>query len=157
MRIKSDDASAILSTGIGYTTALTNKLLADAYASDIAVAQRASPNCVREGGPPLALVGPLGLIPLYQVGAVILPIGIQIHPVSFETKELIIAHLDAYNVGKEEADMIIYTDFAQILTSMMTTMVSTIAIVLTAFAAISLVVSSIMIGIITYVSVVGAH
>ncbi|MFZ9782411.1 MAG: ABC transporter permease, partial [Bacilli bacterium] len=87
------------------------------------------------------------------------PASAQIYPSSFESKDLIKAYIDAYNYDgttplRDELDMIRYTDLAANITSTITDLINTIAIVLTAFASISLVVSSIMIGIITYVSVI---
>ena len=85
------------------------------------------------------------------------PSQIDIYPVDFESKDQITAILDAYNDGlEEEGDEdkeITYTDIVGSLMSSVTTIVNMISYVLTAFVAISLVVSSIMIGIITYISV----
>ena len=58
-----------------------------------------------------------------------------------------------YNDGADEADQIVYTDYVALLMSSVTTIISAISYVLIAFVAISLIVSSIMIGIITYISV----
>ncbi|MGD9605689.1 MAG: ABC transporter permease, partial [Bacilli bacterium] len=59
-----------------------------------------------------------------------------------------------YNVDKADEDMIIYTDVAETISTTISSLINTITIVLAAFAGISLLVSSIMIGIITYVSVI---
>src|SRR5690606_4675999 len=75
-------------------------------------------------------------------------------PKSFDDKELIKDYLDAYNVGKEKEDKILYTDLAEQISSTISQLINTITIILAAFAGISLLVSSVMIGIITYVSVV---
>ena len=82
------------------------------------------------------------------------PTGVQIYPKSFDDKDLIKDYLDLYNVGKTKEASIIYTDLAEQISSTISSLISTITIILTAFAGISLVVSSVMIGIITYVSVV---
>jgi ABC-type antimicrobial peptide transport system permease subunit len=85
------------------------------------------------------------------------PSGINIYPLSFETKEEVIKILDDYNAQKEAAGeedkVITYTDIVGLLMSSVTDIVDMISAVLIAFVAISLVVSSIMIGIITYISV----
>ncbi|MBP5313532.1 MAG: ABC transporter ATP-binding protein/permease [Eggerthellaceae bacterium] len=85
------------------------------------------------------------------------PTGIDIYPYNFEAKEKVIAFLDDYNAAMEDADtpekVITYTDIVGTLMSSVTEIVDTISAVLVAFVAISLVVSSIMIGIITYISV----
>lgn len=79
---------------------------------------------------------------------------INLYPSSFDNKDLVKEHLDAYNVGLAEDDQIRYSDQAATITSLIGGVIDTISIVLIAFAAISLVVSSIMISIITYVSVI---
>ena len=85
------------------------------------------------------------------------PAGIDIYPTDFESKEHVIEILDDYN-AQMEADgqddkVITYTDIVGTLMSSVTTIVDMISYVLIAFVAISLVVSSIMIGVITYISV----
>lgn len=79
---------------------------------------------------------------------------IQIYTDSFEAKENILAHLDKWNEEHETAKQVKYTDTVGMMMSMVQTMLDAITYVLVAFTAISLVVSSVMIGIITYVSVV---
>ena len=69
-------------------------------------------------------------------------------------KDAITAYLDAYNDNKSAAEQIVYTDIAETVGSMIGTMLNTVTYVLIAFAAISLVVSTIMIAIIIYVSVI---
>ena len=85
------------------------------------------------------------------------PAGINIYPVDFESKEHVLEILDGYNSrmeaeGKEE-QVITYTDMVGTLMSSVTDIIDIISYVLIAFVAISLVVSSIMIGVITYISV----
>ena len=82
------------------------------------------------------------------------PAGIQIYPSSYEAKDEIKAYLDLYNVDKNLENQIVYSDFAEQISNSIGSLINTITIVLTALAGVSLVVSSIMIGIITYVSVV---
>ncbi len=85
------------------------------------------------------------------------PSGIDIYPVDFESKAKIIDILDGYNdkmkADGEEDKVITYTDFVGALMSSVTDIINMISYVLVAFVAISLVVSSIMIGVITYISV----
>lgn len=78
---------------------------------------------------------------------------IQVYPRDFDTKEKILTYLDEYNEGKEETDKVLYTDMGKMISSLSGNIMDAITIVLVAFSAISLVVSSIMIGIITYISV----
>ena len=85
------------------------------------------------------------------------PSGIDIYPIGFESKEKVIGILDAYNdrmtADGEDDKVITYTDFVGTLMASVTDIVNMISYVLVAFVAISLVVSSIMIGVITYISV----
>ena len=81
------------------------------------------------------------------------PAGINIYVDSFEDKEAIPDCIDDYNKTVAEEDQISYTDYVGLLMSSVTTIVNVISYVLIAFVAVSLVVSSIMIGIITYISV----
>ena len=81
------------------------------------------------------------------------PLMISIYPESFETKDEIVNYLDAYNQDLVDDDQVLYTDLAELITGIMSSVINSISVVLIAFAAISLVVSSIMIGIITYISV----
>lgn len=80
--------------------------------------------------------------------------GISVFPVDFKAKQKILDYLDAWNVGKAQREQMLYTDLAASLTKSLGTMVDVISVVLVVFASISLVVSSVMIGIITYVSVI---
>lgn len=82
------------------------------------------------------------------------PDGINIYPKDFDSKEEITSIIDKYNEDKEEQDKIKYTDVVGIMMSSVSTIVNVISSVLIAFVAISLIVSSIMIAIITYISVI---
>ena len=85
------------------------------------------------------------------------PISVKIFPRDFEAKERVLDHIDAYNKQVKAAGhddrVISYTDYMGIIMGSVTDIVNTISLVLIAFVSISLVVSSIMIGIITYISV----
>lgn len=81
------------------------------------------------------------------------PFMINIYPKDFESKDKIIEYLDEYNKDKNESDKIVYNDLASTFISFGSKIMDAITIVLIAFSAVSLVVSSIMIGIITYISV----
>lgn len=81
------------------------------------------------------------------------PSSISIYADTFEAKEAIADFITEYNSSVEEAYQITYTDFVAIMTSSITTIINVISYVLIAFVAVSLIVSSIMIGIITYISV----
>ena len=81
------------------------------------------------------------------------PSTILIYPKNFESKKTLSAKIKAYNEAVGEEKAIHYTDMMDLLMNSVTTIVNAISYVLIAFVAISLVVSSIMIGIITYISV----
>ncbi len=85
------------------------------------------------------------------------PAAIQIYPKDFEAKERVVDVIDAYNeeqraAGNDDA-VISFTDYVGVIMGSVTDIVNMISLVLIAFVSISLVVSSIMIGIITYISV----
>lgn len=84
------------------------------------------------------------------------PNQINIYPKDFESKQEVVNILDQYNENMEKVDedkVISYTDYVGTLMSSVTDIINVISYVLIAFVAISLVVSSIMIGVITYISV----
>ena len=85
------------------------------------------------------------------LGGIDLASSIKIYPLSFDDKNLVTEYLDAWN---EDHDKITYTDSLELIISMINTMINIISYALIAFTSISLVVSTVMIGIITYVSVV---
>lgn len=85
------------------------------------------------------------------------PQSVSIYPVDFEAKEVVLSAIDRYNedmrAAGEDDKAIVYTDYMGVLMGSVTSIVNMISLVLIAFVSISLVVSSIMIGIITYISV----
>lgn len=92
---------------------------------------------------------------LVEIGYVDLtsPAAINIYASSFENKDIIVEAIDNYNKDVEELKQIKYTDYLGIMMSSITTIINAITYVLIAFVAISLIVSSIMIGVITLISV----
>ena len=87
------------------------------------------------------------------LGGESIPYAIMLYPKDFESKDKLLSYLDNYNKNKNDKDKIIYTDQAKMISNMSGKVMSAITIVLIAFSSISLIVSSIMIGIITYISV----
>ena len=81
------------------------------------------------------------------------PSTINIYPITFDDKAVVEQIISDYNASVPEEDKIVYTDLVALLMSGVTTMIDAVSYGLIAFVAISLVVSSIMIGIITYISV----
>ena len=82
------------------------------------------------------------------------PDSIKIYVNSFESKETVVNFISTYNENAEQGDEISYTDMVGILMGTVSTIITSITYVLVAFVSVSLVVSSIMIGIITYISVI---
>ncbi len=81
------------------------------------------------------------------------PSGINIYPKDFEAKETISELISDYNSSAADNEKITYTDYIGLMLSSVTTIINAISYILIAFVSISLIVSSIMIGIITYISV----
>ena len=81
------------------------------------------------------------------------PSGVNIYVSTFAAKDAVAEVIDEYNSTVDAEDQISYTDYVALIMSSVTTIINVISYVLIAFVAISLVVSSIMIGIITYISV----
>ena len=94
-----------------------------------------------------------GNLELLGVADVNTPFTVSIYPENFEAKEAIVDKIQKYNESKSDADKIQYTDYISVMMSSVTTIIDSISYILIAFVAISLIVSSIMIGIITYISV----
>ena len=90
---------------------------------------------------------------LAYLGADMVPNTIMLYPKDFDSKKELLEYLDKYNENLEEEDKIIYTDQAALISSMSGSIMDAVTIVLIAFSSISLIVSCIMIGIITYISV----
>lgn len=152
LRPKKDASSSYLSEGIAYTTALTSAVVEEAQNSQIAVAQKGSDKNVLYGTAFKDSKAKDNA--LTMLGADTTPTGINIYPKDYASKDKIKAYLDAYNKDKANDDQLVYSDLAESITSMTKTLLDTITYVLVGFAAISLLVSTIMISIITYVSVI---
>ncbi|MDO3411196.1 ATP-binding cassette domain-containing protein [Saccharibacillus sp. CPCC 101409] len=153
LRLKEDvsSSSGLLSEGLAYTPALTKRVSDDAAGSAIAQAQQDSAHDVVSNAP--FADDELKQLRMQALGADTTASSISIYPKDFAGKERIKDYLDAYNEGKAAEDQIHYTDLSEMIGSVIQTVLDTVSYVLTGFAAISLVVSTIMIGIITYVSV----
>lgn len=92
---------------------------------------------------------------LKKLGCVALdsPSSINLYATSFENKDVIAEAITTYNEGVEELSQISYTDYVGLMMSSVTSIINAITYVLIAFVAVSLIVSSIMIGVITLISV----
>lgn len=153
VRVNEDATSEVLSEGIGYLPELTKHMLDLASVSDIVSSQMANSDTNVLTGMPFNEQLTYDSV-LLTIGGDSTPTGVQIYPTSYEAKDEIKEYLDLYNEGKSDEDSIVYSDLAETIGSTISGLINTITIILTAFAGISLVVSSIMIGIITYVSVI---
>ncbi|MEG2018760.1 MAG: FtsX-like permease family protein, partial [Clostridium sp.] len=94
-----------------------------------------------------------GNLELFGLANIDEPSTILIYPSDFESKEKIADFIAKYNTGKSDDEILRYTDFVALMMSSITTIINAITYILVGFVAISLVVSCIMIGIITYISV----
>jgi len=151
IRLKEEASSSFLtSRGIYYLPSLAEFALEQANASAIAQDQLIAENNVITGQ---VLTPSQRNSLLRNLGATTTPSSIRIYSKDFEAKEAVKTYIDAFNEGKELENTIVYTDLAETITGTIGTFVDTITYVLVAFSAISLLVSSIMIGIITYISV----
>ncbi len=157
--IKPNDESSIqTSGGVGYTSDLTKYIIENIKETDLAKEQ------ISDTAKNIITNIPFNSLYTYDMslsnlGIVNLnsPSKVNIYPKDFKSKDEIIKFIDEYNDLKKENDeenlTISYTDYVGILMSSITTIVDVISYVLIAFVSISLVVSSIMIGVITYISV----
>ncbi|MDP4120539.1 MAG: ABC transporter permease, partial [Bacillota bacterium] len=152
LRPKKDTPDNYLSTGIAYPTALTSSVVNDAKNSDIAKAQASLDKNVLLGTPFVDSKAKDAALMMF--GADTTPISISIYPKDYESKDKIKSYLDKYNDGKSNDKQLVYSDLAETITSLTGTLLNTVTYVLVGFAAISLLVSTIMIAIITYVSVI---
>ncbi|HAS04547.1 MAG TPA: sulfate ABC transporter ATP-binding protein [Dehalococcoidia bacterium] len=150
VRQKQGASMALLGSGIAYSDDLSQLVIDNAINSDIVTAQKQSDKNIMSGED---LDEYTKATLLAYLGGNATPFMIMVYPDNFENKDATLAYLDAYNEGKEIEDQIIYTDLAGTISDLTGGIMNGITIVLIAFAAISLFVSLIMIGIITYTSV----
>ena len=151
VRENADSGVGMLANGIAYSDKLTELVVNNALNSDIVKEQKKADYNVltRES---LDKESKSSLIS--YLGGDTTPYALMIYPKNFDAKDQVIEYLDSYNdkVDKED-DEIVYTDMAQTISDMTGGIMDGITVVLIAFASISLVVSLIMVGIITYISV----
>ena len=164
LRMKEDFPSYVSSASLCYTDELLDEVIVANNESEIVKAQQASDVNVLTGMPfsdstdNTVSSSSAGMTitkdtVLGYLGADQTPYMIYLFPKDFERKDELLEYLDAYNDDKEDDDKVIYMDQAELISSMSSSIMSAVTIVLIAFSSISLIVSSIMIGIITYISV----
>lgn len=159
-----ESTSSLISSNLAYTKALQDQLIKKEKSSEIVSYQESNPeqNVLSPSNEKIDNLVYTSV--MQQLGGNSVPTSISVYPKSFDDRNNIVDVITNYNTEiknqfgenseEYESYIIKYTDMAKTMTEMMTTMINTITIILTAFAAISLVVSSVMIGILTYVSVV---
>lgn len=150
VRLKESVSIGLLGTGIAYSDELSQLVIDSAANSDIVKAQKTSTKNVITMG---ELNEESKNTFLSYLGGNATPYMVMVFPDDFNDKEAVLAYLDAYNAGKDVKNQVVYTDLASSMSSMTGGIMDGITAVLIAFAAISLVVSLIMICIITYTSV----
>ncbi|MDF7682442.1 ABC transporter ATP-binding protein/permease [Lactobacillus sp. ESL0679] len=150
IRPKNKDSLALLSPGITYSDQLTQHIIKSNQNSAIVRAQKKSKQNVMTGQN-MSTAEKKQM--MQAIGGSTLPMGIMIYPNDFNSKDKVLDYLDKWNKGKNKKNKIIYTDMSSAVTSMTGGLLNGITTVLVAFAAISLVTSMIMIGILTYTSV----
>lgn len=150
IRQKRDVRIGILGSGIAYSDELSQMIIDEAVNSEIVKAQQLSSKNIMSME---EMNEETKANFLSYLGGNATPFIVAIYPNNFEDNDEVLAYLDAFNVGKEIDDQVIYTDLAGTMTDLTGGIMDAVTIVLISFAAISLVVSLIMIGIITYTSV----
>lgn len=152
IRLKQSSSISLFSQGVIYSDAIVRTMIENSLTSDIVIDQLNTDVNVLTGSPFVNSAAKETM--LMTIGGSKKPTALTVFPLDFTTKENIITYIDAYNDTKtDKADKIVYTDLAETISSLTGSIMDGITIVLVAFASISLVVSLIMIGIITYTSV----
>jgi putative ABC transport system permease protein len=150
VRQKQDVTTALLGYGIAYSDELSQLVIDKSENSDIVKAQMTTDKNVMSMA---VMDAETKSTFLAYLGGNPMPFMMMVYPDNFEDKDTITAYLDKYNEGKDVKEQVMYTDLAGTLSEMTGGIMDGITLVLIAFAAISLVVSLIMISIITYTSV----
>ena len=155
-RLKKDYPSMISSSGLCYTNELMEYVIdKNSQSKIVSVQENASYNVMT--GEMFDLTTEEGKEArnnlLKYLGSSKVPYVVQIYPKDFDSKEYITDYLEKYNDGLIEEEKIVYIDQADLMSSLSGDIMDAITVVLVAFSSISLVVSSIMIGIIMYISV----
>ena len=148
-----DSMGSSMVSKIGYSNELINKIVDENNESIIVKAQNNSSVIVFMGGISYEEANITKEEALTMLGASNVPTSINIYPNSFESKDEIISYLNKYNEDKTNDNKIMYIDYAKQVSDLSKGIMDGITIILVAFSSISLIVSSIMIGIITYISV----
>ena len=153
MDVISESMGSSMVSKIGYSNELINIIVNENKESEIVKYQYNSSGVVFMGGISFDEAKITKDEALTILGANDVPASINIYPKDFKSKEQVISYLDEYNKDKEDEAKILYMDYAKQIGDLSNGILDGTTIVLIAFSSISLLVSSIMIGIITYISV----
>ncbi len=154
VRLKANQSIGLLGAGIAYSDDLVQEVIEMNEKSSMVADIKKSDTDVTPSNPMTAVDDATRKSLLLKYGGSAEPFAIFLYPSNFEEKELLIAHLDAFNETAKDGEKVYYTDASAAITEMTNGIMKAITLVLVAFAAISLVVSLIMIAIITYISVI---
>lgn len=150
IRGKNNSQMALLDNGIAYSDALSEEVINENKNSNIVKAQKKSSTNVMTNQSMNKTEKEQFIA---SIGGTSIPSAILIYPNSFDSKDKVLDYLDKWNKGKAKKNQIIYTDMSGTVTKLTGGLLSGITDVLVAFAAISLITSMLMIGILTYTSV----
>lgn len=153
VRLKEEQSIGLLGAGIAYSDDLVQEVIDMNMNSQMI-------NDIKNSDVDVTPTNPMSPVDdsarnslLLKYGGSSEPFAIFLYPSNFDEKEQLIAYLDAYNNEAAEGEKVYYTDASAAITEMTNGIMRAVTLVLVAFAAISLVVSLIMIAIITYISV----
>lgn len=147
------DESNTLSPGLYYSEEFYNEMHQNSLISEIVIFQKENPTKSVLTGLDFTDTNSLEDT-LFAIGGSNTPNSISIYPKDIESQNDIKTYLDNYNIGKDKADQIMYPSSMEEIMKEISSIINTITLVLSAIAGVSLIVSSLMIGIITYVSVI---
>lgn len=158
LRAKNDDATSWLSSGIVYSSELTEFVMNDAKNSEVGLAQINSPTKNVLTGMEFEATATSTVESQYvsamkNIGVYSSPTSISIYPADIDAKGEVTAYLDGWNTAHAD-DKVVYTDFSEVVMSLLSTLIDVVTYILVGFSAVSLVVSTVMIGVTTYTSVI---
>lgn len=150
VKLKDDTQCGMLRSPICYTQALNDYVINNSASSEVVAAQQNNKTASVVAGETFKN----HTVALENLGYAELPTKINFYPNTLEDKDYLLSVLDAYNEGKSESEKTYYVDNVGVVMSLVRMIVDGVVSVLVVLTSVSLVVSAIMIGIITYVSVI---
>lgn len=165
MRVKNNESTLWLSSGLAYLPELSEYLVENAKNSQVGQAQlAATDHNVRTGGAfsipaygtdeeKAAYVETQYINALKGLGAYTIPTSIKIYPKDIDSKQNITSYLESWNWSHPD-DEVAYLDITGLALNLMSTFIDVVTYVLIAFSAVALIVSTVMISVITYTSVI---